>query len=152
MAKDILLVDDQLKKYQEISSFFQINRSECNIEWVRNFRVAQNNILKRSFDLILLDMSFPVHGATSEDTTFEGLAGLHVLQFMWRTGIKTPVIICTSHVEYSDPTFGKLSGLDSLKRYTSETFGSVVADCVLLGSDSTVWHKALSEALIHAQI
>ena len=152
MTIEILFIDDQAPKYDRIRTYFAKYQKDVTIEWAKNFRFAQNNLQKRVFDLIILDMSFPVHGATSEDTTFEGLAGLHVLQFMWRARIKTPVIICTSHVEYSDPHFGRISGLDALKAYTSETFGDVVVDCVLMGADDAVWHRAFTEALKNAHV
>ncbi len=152
MLKKVLIIDDQFKKFTDLDRYFAAHHTGVKREWARNFRAAQNTLQKRSFDLILLDMSFPVHGATSEDTAFEGLAGLHVLQFLWRSRIKTPVIICTSHMEYSDPTFGKIVGLESLKNHVAKTFGDAVIDCILIGADETVWHAALRKALTDAQL
>lgn len=151
MLSNVLIIDDQIKKYNELQRYFSDHRKEVKTEWARNFRSAQNTLQRRSFDLIVLDMSFPVHGATSEDTAFEGLAGLHVLQFLWRSRIRTKVVICTSHMEYSDPTFGRIIGLDSLKDHVARTFGDTVIDCVLIGADESIWHAALGKALTDAQ-
>ena len=102
--------------------------------------------------ILILDMSFERHGATSEDVTFNGLAGLHVLQFLWIENIKVPTIIVTTHDKYSDPDFGEIFGLVALKEYIHENFGDAVLDCLLMGPEEEIWHEQLVKAIENAKI
>ncbi|MEJ6404783.1 hypothetical protein [Yoonia sp. 2307UL14-13] len=97
-------------------------------------------------------MSFEIHGAASEELTFNGLAGLHVLQFMWRSKIEIPTIICTSHENYSDPRFGTINGLDELTAYVHRVFGPTVLGCVLMTADEQAWNNDLTRLLEDAPI
>ncbi|MCP4385551.1 MAG: response regulator [Hyphomicrobiales bacterium] len=151
MTRKVLLIDDQRAKSEGIKRFFKEIYPSDDVKWTKNFRQAQNNLRHGGYDLVILDMSFEVHGATSEDMRFNGLAGLHVLQFMWRSKIKVPTIICTSHVNYSDPDFGKIRGLDGLKKYV-RVFGSVVIGCVLMEADEKIWHREMNRIIKDAGI
>lgn len=143
MAKNVVIIDDQKAKWDGISDFFYRYYPSYNLSWIKYFRQAQNRFGQEHFDLLILDMTFPVHGAIAEDLGFNGLAGLHVLQFMWRSKLKIPTIICTSHENYSDPDFGLIKGVAELDRYVHDVFGNVVLGCVLMDPDENVWHREM---------
>lgn len=152
MSKRVLLVDDKREKFIAIRRFLHSKHPDWNLEWSRHFRQAQNNLRTARFDLLLLDMSFEVHGATSENLTFNGLAGLHVLQFMWRSKIDIPTVICTSHENYSDPDFGVIQGIENLTAYVQAVFGPRVLGCVLMTADEKTWNSDLERVIDHASI
>ena len=152
LNKRILVVDDKKEKYFAVRRFFSSEYPKWNIEWSKHFRQAQNNLLATKFDLLILDMSFEIHGAASEDLTFNGLAGLHVLQFMWRTKISIPTVICTSHENYSDPDFGMINGIQDLTKYVQSVFGPSVLGCVLMTADEYTWTNDLKKVINNAAI
>lgn len=152
MPKKIFLIDDRSEKYFAIRDFLDVNYEDYVFLWAKNYRQAQNILLNDNFDIIILDMSFERHGATSEESTFNGLAGLHVLQFMWRSRIKVPVIICTTHSNFSDPDFGALKGLQELENYVKKYFRTELLGCVLMHADMERWHDKLGEILDNANI
>ncbi len=145
MSRRVLVIDDQFAKYEAIEAFFTEKFPEDSLTWIKNFRQAQSNLTKLRFDLVVLDMSFDVHAAESEDSSFNGLSGLHVLQFMWRSKIYIPVIICTSHSKYSDPEFGVLDSIDALRSHVKLSFGDTVLGCVRMGSSEASWKRELEE-------
>lgn len=147
MSKKVVVVDDTVEKYNAIRDYFSKYHPSFELSWFRNLRQSQNNLLYFEYDLLVLDMSFERHGATSEDVTFNGLAGLHVLQFLWIESIEVPTIIITTHDKYSDPDFGEIIGLDGLRDHISKNFGDVVVDCISMGPDEHEWHRNLTEAI-----
>lgn len=146
----ILLVDDQLPKYFAIDGFLKTHFPEFTLEWVKSFSTARVNIRSGKFDLILLDMSFEVHATVIEEANFAGLAGLHILQFMRRARINTPVIVCTAHVRYSDPDFQTLEGVEELEKYINDVFGPICKGCVYLGAEEKIWAKKLKRLITNA--
>jgi len=147
-----VLIDDLPEKKAAVQRFIEKYYPNDELTWFKNFRQAQNNLLVYTFDLLLLDMSFEVHGAVAEDLAFNGLAGLHVLQFMWASEIEIPTVILTSHENYSDPDFGVLRGIDALRNHAREVFGETVIDVVKLVPDEAIWNAQLKEILENAGI
>jgi hypothetical protein len=141
-----------LTKHVAIEAFFTENYPDDKLTKLKNFRQSQSNLMHFDFDLLLLDMSFEVHGAVSEDSSFNGLAGLHVLQFMWASAIEIPTIICTSHDNYSDPDFGRIEGIDELRKYTKRVFGDVVLGCIRMGPDEVVWGAEIKGIIENAGV
>ncbi|SIT77155.1 hypothetical protein SAMN05421665_0509 [Yoonia rosea] len=152
MSAKVVVIDDTSEKYTAILDFFERYFPTYEVSWFKNFRQSQNNLLYFDYDLLILDMSFERHGATSEDVAFNGLAGLHVLQFLWVENISLPTVILTTHDRYTDPDFGEIVGLDALKGYIHENFGDVVMECLSLGPDEKIWHEQLAEVIINAEI
>lgn len=152
MARKVVLIDDQPEKNAAINRFFENNYPDDKVTWFKNFRQSQNNLLVYDFDLLILDMSFEVHGAVSEDLAFNGLAGLHVLQFMWISEIELPTIIFTSHDNYSDPDFGEIKGIEELNNHTKRIFGDLVLGCVKMSLDENEWNNKLKEIIDDARI
>ena len=145
-----MLIDDQQAKWDGVSKFFGEHYPHDGLTWIKNFRQAQNQLTQIHYDLLILDMTFEVHGSVAEDLRFNGLAGLHVLQFMWRSKLKIPTIICTSHENYSDPDFGIIRGVAELDRYVRQVFGDVVLGCVLMVPDEDVWHREMKSMVDRA--
>ncbi len=143
----VLIVDDQLAKYEALQSFFAVFSPATSVTWIKNYRQAQANLSSLTHDLVVLDMSFEVHGASTEDMSLDGLAGIHVLQFMWRSRIKVPTVICTSHLSYADPNFGRIDGIEELRTFLASYFSDVVIGCVWMGPESTVWQSELKEII-----
>ena len=152
MGRRVVLIDDTVEKHDAIQHFFRREFPDDKLTWFKNFRQSQNNLTYYDYDLLLLDMSFERHGATSEDVTFNGLAGLHVLQFLWIENIALPTIILTTHDNFSDPDFGVIEGIDALKDHIRKIFGDVVLDCLSMGPDMHVWESALLEIIKNAKI
>ena len=148
--ESILVVDDQLAKYEALQQFASSFYSAAAVTWIKNYRQAQSNLLSFRHDLLILDMSFEVHGASSEDMSLDGLAGIHVLQFMWRSRIRTPTVICTSHLAYSDPNFGQIEGIGGLRSYMRSYFSDTVLGCIWMGADVAAWQGELKEIVDHA--
>ena len=148
----VLIIDDKPEKYLAIKDFFLQAAGEFEIFWVKHFRQAQNNLRNINYDLVVLDMSFEVHGGDAEEARFADLAGLHVLQFMWRSRMKIPTIICTSHTKYADPDFGTIDGVEALRTYVRDVFGLSILGCVLMTVDETIWHSEMKEIIEHASL
>jgi hypothetical protein len=152
MGRKVVLIDDTFEKHNAMRHFFQREFPEDELTWFKNFRQSQNNFTYFDYDLLLLDMSFEGHGATSEDVTFNGLAGLHVLKFLWVESIVLPTIILTTHDNFSVPDFGVIEEIDALKIHIQKIFGDDVLDCLSMGADNYVWESALLEIIKKAKI
>lgn len=146
MLETVFIIEDQPSKFELLKGFVKHEYS-VDVTWSKNFRSARNLLQSQSFDLILLDMSFDDYGMPYDETNFAGLAGLHVLQYMLRRRILTPVIICTAHNSFSDPTFESIEGVENLDEYTTKYFGGICKGCVKISADSELWQSELRKLI-----
>ena len=127
----VLIIDDLIKKYRLIQRVF--NKIDANAEYVhcRTSNSARAILKSYSFDLIFLDMSFNTNDNPSENAAWEGLAGLRVLQMIYRLRIKTKVIIFTAHSsDYKDPYNSEINTLDDLNKHVAKYFPEICLGCI----------------------
>lgn len=145
---NILLVDDQQTKYEEIKRI--INLDKVNFYWLENHSRIKS-MLYRDYDLILLDMSYPG----------DSLGGLGVLNRLVLEKYHCPVIVITQYynfinLESADESiciinnnYGKevdevieyednLKMLPDLHNYLTNVYPNYYG-CVLFSSFNTSW-------------
>jgi CheY-like chemotaxis protein len=96
---NILIIEDQEIKRNEIKALAEnMFRGNCKTTCIADYRPAMASIAYMNWDLILLDMSFETIKGTDDESGFQSLAGLQVLQHMRRLNKHIPVVIITSHL------------------------------------------------------
>jgi len=126
----ILVVDDQKSKYKQLRPIVKSIFPKCRIKHSITFLRAIANLENELWDLVFLDMSFDVNDQPSEDVGFEGLAGLQVLQHLYRIDSSTKVIIFTAHNGFEDPFHDKIEGLDELRKHVKLYFDGLCLGCI----------------------
>jgi len=128
--RKILVIDDQTPKFDQVKNLLSDLFPLSTFRHLKNFQYAVSQLAQSEFDLVVLDMSFNVNYNPSESVGFENLAGLRILQHMFRRNIKIPVIIFTAHSEFSDPGIHSIKGMDELRRYVEEFFPGLCLGCI----------------------
>lgn len=126
----ILVVDDQKSKYRQIRPIIDSIFPDSRIRHCKTFISAISNLERASWDLVFLDMSFDVNESPTEEAGFEGLAGLQILQHLYRANLQTKVIIFTAHNSFEDPFHERIEGLDALNQHVQEYFQDLCLGCI----------------------
>lgn len=100
---NILIVEDGKDKRHNIKKAIQrIKKAEnCNIEVAKTYFSAKNKIilLKKNYDLIILDMFLP---DAKDDEERKGLAGKDLIFDIMSAEIKIPILVVTQYTEYTN--------------------------------------------------
>ncbi len=126
----ILVIDDQPKKYMDLKPVLDEIFPENICTHTKTFSSGISLLETGLWDYVFLDMSFKANDNPSEETGFEGLAGLTVLQHMRRSRIVSKVIIFTAHANFEDPEYEEIVGIGNLEKHVSTYFGSLCLGCV----------------------
>lgn len=146
--KRILLVEDSAFKAKEIREYVELNFlahiTECG-----SLRDARSALLDQgiAFDVVLLDMSIPMRGATSIDMggSVRQNGGIELLRLMKRSEIKCPVIVVTQFDKFTE-----YDAVVTLKELTNEMeteFLGTFQGAVYYKASSSAWMKDLGRLL-----
>lgn len=141
----VLIIEDQIIKYFQVKVLLE-EQLAVEITWCKDLLGAKRVLAVEEFNWILLDMSFgDIH--SSHIGGFAGLEGIHVLQYIYRKRISTPVIICTTHTTFNDPDFGKFDNLEDLSTHVFSVFPDNVRLCIGVKANSNHWQQQILEQL-----
>lgn len=136
----ILIIEDQEIKRNEIKALAEsIFDDNCKTQCIADYRPAMASIAFMDWDLILLDMSFETMKGTDDESGFQSLAGLQVLQHMRRLNKNIPVVIITSHTEFNDSNSLSFKGIRELDEHIKQTFDEFYKGTVLYKQNSNEW-------------
>ena len=147
MVGRVIIVDDQEYKRADLKSFAKELACNVDVTLVSDYRPAMTHLTHFNFDLLVLDMSFETSKGVGDETVFQGLAGLQILQHMRRLELEVPTILVTSHTDFNDQSGLEINGLDNLNHYLKKSFGDVFLGAVLYDS-SGKWKKVAKELLV----
>ncbi|MCC5961478.1 MAG: response regulator transcription factor [Rhodobacteraceae bacterium] len=125
----VLIVDDQRMKIEQATRVLKNIFPNAEYRSSKNFHRAISMLEGFQWDLVILDMSFSINDNPSDYAGFEGLAGVQVLQYLFRSDIKTKVIIFTAHTQFEDP-YLSVGTLEDLERLILEYFEDICLGCV----------------------
>jgi len=127
----ILVVDDQLRKFQLLKRI--VSKIFADAEFIHcSTSNAARSILKNySIDFIFIDMSFNINSNPSEEAAWEGLAGLRVLQSIYRLRVQAKAIVFTAHSgDYKDPHNSEILTFSDLEKHVKKYFPQLCIGCV----------------------
>jgi DNA-binding response OmpR family regulator len=104
----LLLVEDDRLIGDALRSALRLDGHA--VEWVRDVAAALAALSSEHFDLVLLDLGLPEHGAPGAAT--DGAGGLGVLRWLRGRRDGTPVIVLTARDAAGDRVAGLDSGAD----------------------------------------
>lgn len=144
----VLIIEDQEIKKNEIRTLIaEIFSGACEISCIEDYRPALASITYMSWDLIVLDMSFEASKGTDDESSFQSLAGLQVLQHMRRRNISIPVIIVTSHTQFNDQESLSFESINDLDKHIKIAFSPFYKGTVLYKPKSSAWTHQVREII-----
>lgn len=136
--------DEQIKANQVISFLKSMKYNEITL--VKSYIETIDALHKNSFDLLLLDMSLPLHDSNSfYEDDFETYAGLEVLDEIDRIDLKIKVIIITAFDVLGDGIEKKT--LEQLDNEISKDFSNNYLGIVYYNNSTMEWNDKLLKLL-----
>lgn len=143
---NLLIVEDDQNKIKQLSKFIAINFPNISIVEKRAYQSGLEEILKNTYEFIVLDMSLPTYEISP--TELEGppknFAGRDILHQMKRKHIYSPTIVVT---QFED--FGERPNTISLEALNIElkTKFDFYLGTVFYNASSDNWQKHLLKYL-----
>jgi len=127
--KNIILVEDDIKKVQDITSFIKAKYPDAKLVVEKSFRDGLKQIYETKFDLLLLDMTIPKWGdtVTGESVEYESFGGFNIMKEMKRKRKAIPTIMITMFNEFGvEDNYVSLKSIDGLCRTSFEFYKGLV--------------------------
>lgn len=144
--KTLLIVEDddyKLESLQEcVEQFNDIEVLVC-----RSFTSAAKAIKRKTFDLILLDMSLPTFdgGGASDEGDAQGLGGKRLIRLCNEYGTLCATILVTQFSNYEE--LGKTTTVSEMESELSSILEKRFIGTVRYNRASTEWKSSLNEYL-----
>lgn len=113
---NVLLVEDEFPKMEDLQEFFAVRHPDSTICTARSVRSAVDAVRSTTdFDLIILDMSLPTFDITPTETGGkpQGFGGVEVLRYLKKLDARAMVIIVTAFEAFTSDA--KTITLDDLR-------------------------------------
>lgn len=100
----LLLIEDDIKKIDDLKDFFEDYSTTVDLTIRKSFQTGLREILRSEFDLVLLDMSMPTWERSINEPggEFEKFAGIKILKEMSRRGRYQNVVLVTMFDNFGD--------------------------------------------------
>lgn len=136
---EILIIEDNDNKLNNIKVFFQKHNPGCNISETRSFTGGRKKVFEGEWDLIVLDMSLPTYDITYTESGGDKkpIAGKNIIKRMKNRGVFCPTIVITQFESFDD---GKIS-LDTLNEELEKNYSDIWKGTVYYGDDD--WEEQL---------
>ena len=145
----ILFIEDDDEKRKKINSFLQETFSELEIKNKKSYNSGLLElVLKKSYTLVLMDMSMPNFDITTDDPeggSPESFAGRELLNQMKFRNITYPTIIITQFDSFGEH-IEKLS-LEELNEELKNKFTPTYRETVYYHSSESNWKTQLKEEI-----
>ena len=131
--KDILLIEDEVHKREELSSYLiEIVGEKANIHFCDSVRTAVLAVQAADYDLIVLDMALPTfsaEGGAIDGGLDQALGGVEVLRALKSLSKRQSVIIVTQYPDiFLD---GRRVKLRAAQFHLEKKYGQVIEGAVL---------------------
>lgn len=100
----ILVIEDDKNKLKQVRNFLEENIEECSILEKYSYNSGLKEVISKTYDLLLLDMSMPTFDITNEEKGGrpKPFAGKEILRKMKRKRIAVPTIVITQFETFGD--------------------------------------------------
>lgn len=146
-TKKILFIEDNEIKAKDVTTFIQSKFPTYEVIIKDSFRGGVREIIKNSYDLLLLDMSLPTWDGKDSKTNegFERFGGITILREMKRKKRQFPTVVITMFNEFG---IGKtFIDLNQLNDHLKEEFDDFYKGYVQYISRETKWKDELLKFL-----
>lgn len=147
---NILLVEDDQNKVKQIVEFINSKIKQVNINKKFSYQSGLKEILRKTYDLIILDMSMPTFDISPQEDGGRPrhFAGKDILRQMHRRKIEIPVIVVTQYER-----LGELSNtieLSALCKELEELYGDTYIGTVYYNPALNNWKEDFFQLLTKA--
>lgn len=145
---NILIVEDDENKRNQLISFFTTNYPDTVISTAKSFQSGLKEIVKNKHNLIILDMTMPTFdiGVSEDGGRPQAYAGREILRQMQRRDIRTPVIVVTQFDRFGEE--GNLLTLEQLDEQLQSDHGRVYLGAIYYDITSGGWRDKLSKEIL----
>ena len=100
----VLIIEDSVRKLTNLVEFVKEISKNAEVIQKRSYSSGLESALDESFDLILLDMSLPVHDVTADNPSSDTLvyAGRDILRELQRLKKDCSVVVVTQFPEFGE--------------------------------------------------
>jgi len=143
----VLIVDDDLNKVRQLTSFVRKEFPDAAIEERRSYQSGLKAAILSTPDIVVLDMTMPTFdvGGKEKGGRERRYAGLHILRQLRRKGVHTHVVIVTQFERFGEGD--ELITLDELReQLVKECDENYVSTIFYQAADSN-WTDKLREVL-----
>ncbi len=100
----VLIIEDSVRKLTNLVEFVKEQSKNAEVIQKRSYSSGLESALDESFDLILLDMSLPVHDVTADNPSSDTLvyAGRDILRELQRLKKDCSVVVVTQFPEFGE--------------------------------------------------
>lgn len=149
MIREIFIIEDNPIKKKEIENALPSDIPR-KVTWTTAISQAFRVLESRSWDLIILDMTFQVSTGGGNEMAKEPLAGLEVLQYLKRRKIAVPVIVATQHSSFVSTDRTDIDTVDKLHALLARLFPSNYRETVRVDLSEDSWKLGLQAAVVKA--
>lgn len=140
---NVLIVEDNKNKYEQISALISQLYTECNIERAASFISGKNKVYENKWDIIIMDVTLPTYDITHTERGGDKrpVAGKNLMKRMINRKINIPVIVITQFETFDN---NRIS-LASLNQEFEQEFQSIWKGTIFYEKDD--WRLQLKDML-----
>jgi DNA-binding NarL/FixJ family response regulator len=147
MKINILLIEDDHKKMDDIKSFLETKFPNTSLTIKESYQSGLRTIIQDKFDLLLLDMSLPTWKSIEfEDMgSFEKFGGMNIMKEMQRRDIKVKTILITMFDDFGESDSSIT--LPQIDQFLRLDFSDFYLGYIFYNSRSNDWTEKLEKVL-----
>jgi len=145
----ILFIEDDINKAKRVIDYLEkMPDQSISIVHKSSYQSGLKELLKTSYDFILLDMSLTVfeRGQSERGAESLSLGGQEILQQMKRRSLVTPVIIVTQYEAFGEGDERK--SLDELKKIVKKDYPKQYCGFIYYNASLDNWKEELKRLLV----
>ncbi len=145
---NILLIEDELAKAEELQEFFNSRYKLCVFHNARSVRSGVDALRARlSIDLMILDMSLPTFDISDAESggSPQGFGGVEILRYLQKQGGRTPVVVVTGFEAFA--LGDKIVNIDELRRRFSSDYPENFRGAIYYNVMLTSWAEELEACI-----
>lgn len=144
---NILIVEDGLYKSERVQEFITSTYEHVDMNIASSYSSGVREIVERSYDLVILDMSLPtfdeLKGQGGGERRMYG--GLDIARQIKRRNVDCSFLFLTQHQSFTEnPKLSKLSDIDDKARFE---YGEKYLGCVYYEHAGFKWKDQLKELM-----
>lgn len=143
MNINVLLIEDDKKKIEDIKAFLSLYLPKANLVIKESYQSGLRELLFNNYDLLLLDMSIPTWDKSSEESggNYEKFGGYKILKESTRKKKSVKTILITMFDDFGEgDTSITLSELDQALEHE---FSEIYRGAIFYSSRESNWRDEL---------
>lgn len=149
---NILIIEDDSNKMRRIAHEISMLSPKALLTEARSYQNGVKNLMTKSFDFLLLDMSLPVFDISPEEDGYQidPFSGRNILTEMQRKRINVPTVVMTMFETFGDGT--DIMTLDELDKDLEHRFPENYKGIIYYNASEINWKDSLKKItleLIH---